>query len=651
MIHEVYLSSRFSILKTLTIKSFIMKNPILLLLCCFLLSIPAVFSQLTMWEQAGSNIYNENLRGNVGIGTPNPTERLTVLGNASISGITKSGNTMVGTWPRSNSFAFFGNNALDNNNSSNNYALLQENNGITYLNSSQNIRFRINNSDKMRLASNGNLGIGETNPSYKLHAKGGVYADGGWFRVSGNNGIYFQSHGGGFYMKDATWIRTSHNKSFYHNTGIMRTDGTFQVGPDGGRFLVKTDGKVGIGTTNPNAKVNIQGGTDVKKANGGFLILGALNSFNMGIDNNEIQARVNNNVSTLFLNSEGGSVYVGNVDNGFIVRNSGIVGVGSTSGNVKFNVQQTKFNDYGAFITSNSTNNNATLGLRNEGGGRALDIHKGLVFKPGGGFWGSTSDKRLKKNIKDFKVGLKALREVRPVSYYYNGKENMPSDTKYVGVIAQELLKIAPDMIIPFQGIEEDKEYYSVDPSNFLYMLINAVQELDQKVIDKEIAIESLTKEVQNLQQTLDKVDNLASLTQQADVLANQQEQIAHQQQQIDQLTELVEQLLHNQQISTSDNTQTLVLQKEAYLAQNTPNPFNGNTLVDYFIPENTKEAYLQVTSVDGRQIGKVSIPTFGQGQVNIKAHTYPSGNYFYSLVVDGQIVDTKKMMLTNSKN
>ncbi len=88
----------------------------------------------------------------------------------------------------------------------------------------------------------GNVGIGTTTPAYKLHTKGDIYANGGWFRVSGNQGLYFESYGGGFNMIDNTWIRTYGNKNFYHNTGIMRTDGTFQVGNAGATFQVVNGG-------------------------------------------------------------------------------------------------------------------------------------------------------------------------------------------------------------------------------------------------------------------------------------------------------------------------------------------------------------------------------------------------------------------------
>jgi len=99
----------------------------------------------------------------------------------------------------------------------------------------------------MSLTTDGKLGIGTSTPSHELQVQGNIYANGGWVRVAGNNGLYFQSYGGGFRMTDNTWIRTYGNKSFYHNTGIMRTDGSFQVGNNGSRFLVDGSGNVRIG--------------------------------------------------------------------------------------------------------------------------------------------------------------------------------------------------------------------------------------------------------------------------------------------------------------------------------------------------------------------------------------------------------------------
>jgi hypothetical protein len=106
-----------------------------------------------------------------------------------------------------------------------------------------------------------------------IHVKG-VYQDrnsrtirdanGGWVRTYGNTGWYNGSWGGGWYMVDSSWIRTYGNKSIYHNTGTMRTDGEFQVGSNGSRFRVRTNGRVGISVSSPSELLDVNGNVRVR---------------------------------------------------------------------------------------------------------------------------------------------------------------------------------------------------------------------------------------------------------------------------------------------------------------------------------------------------------------------------------------------------
>ena len=109
--------------------------------------------------------------GNVGIGTTtNPGEKLEIKGRV------KSDALTIGSWPaNAANYVFFGTNKLDQAQQHGNYALLVRSTGgdkgRTYLNSPVDIRFRINNLDKMVLANNGHVGIGTRSPDFPLSFK------------------------------------------------------------------------------------------------------------------------------------------------------------------------------------------------------------------------------------------------------------------------------------------------------------------------------------------------------------------------------------------------------------------------------------------------------------------------------------------------
>jgi len=82
-------------------------------------------------------------------------------------------------------------------------------------------------------------------------------------------------------------------------------------------------------------------------------------------------------------------------------------------------------------------------------------------------------------------------------------------------------------------------------------------------------------------------------------------------------------------------------------LEQNFPNPFNPSTNLNFSIP---KSGYVQVKIFDllGREIGSLvnNNLTAGSYSVNWNAGIFSSSVYFYSFIVDGTVIDTKKMVL-----
>lgn len=232
----------------------------------------------------------------------------------------------------------------------------------------------IGDSDRFTVDSAGNTWNGGTAyTSGKLTASGGV-------GISGSNSLSFDTYGGGFNMQDTTWIRTTGNKSLYLNTGTLRTDGTLQVGNGGatlsvtsggsfnynsGALFANTSNQVGIGTTSPRNRLDVQGGaviigTNIQNSGGfvdGTLTVGNTNYSYSGNNNGEawgsngdtitLQAKDYSTIAFLQANTKvdyirggAGSIDIGydggwgrsniNFTNG-IWNNAGNVGIGTTS--------------------------------------------------------------------------------------------------------------------------------------------------------------------------------------------------------------------------------------------------------------------------------------------------------------------------------
>lgn len=86
---------------------------------------------------------------------------------------------------------------------------------------------------------------------------------------------------------------------------------------------------------------------------------------------------------------------------------------------------------------------------------------------------------------------------------------------------------------------------------------------------------------------------------------------------------------------------------EQAILYQNNPNPFSVDTKIAYLLPVTSQKASLYIYNMNGLQVAEYSIYNMGEGFVTVSAGTLKAGMYLYSLIADGQVVDTKRMILT----
>ncbi len=82
-------------------------------------------------------------------------------------------------------------------------------------------------------------------------------------------------------------------------------------------------------------------------------------------------------------------------------------------------------------------------------------------------------------------------------------------------------------------------------------------------------------------------------------------------------------------------------------LYQNTPNPFSEKTEISFFLPQNVTAASLYIFNLQGSLLKDIPVKTRGKGSVLIDGAVLQPGMYIYSLIVNGQEVDSKRMVLT----
>ena len=158
--------------------------------------------------------------------------------------------------------------------------------------------------------------------------------------------------------------------------------------------------------------------------------------------------------------------------------------------------------DYGSYTGVLEFFTNGTGQASLYGNTKALVLTNGATYTSTGTV-GSFSDMRIKKNIQSFTDGLDVVTKINPVSFNYNEQAPFITDANQVGIIAQELEKVAPYMVetTSQKGIEDLK---SVNNQAYVFLLINAVKELaeqnkaqQQQLDEQKKIIERLIKEKQ----------------------------------------------------------------------------------------------------------------------------------------------------------
>ena len=108
----------------------------------------------------------------------------------------------------------------------------------------------------------------------------------------------------------------------------------------------------------------------------------------------------------------------------------------------------------------------------------------GSIAKAGIGLIGSAllSDEKTKNNIEHIQDALAVLRELRPVTVYYNEEYSSSPERLHHGFIAQEYVKHMPDATYYDESIDS----MCIDTIELIALLVRSVQQLETQVARME---------------------------------------------------------------------------------------------------------------------------------------------------------------------
>jgi len=385
---------------------------------------------------AGGAIYDDGT--NVGIGTTSPNYRLTVAGNTSANTIAAINNTS-----NVSRFSF-----AENATPSNTYTNIEGD-----ARSSGYLAFRTDDSERMRIISNGNIGVGTSVPAYK-------------FEVHGTNPVIRLKGGAGFgFLIDQNSTTGLVSQILYEAADLrFGTNSTERV-------RITSAGNIGVNTTSPQEV-------------SGYKFLTFDDTLGSGM-----VSKVNGTQALFFYSNVNGSLFSEQRALPLIFETSGsermrmgsdgrlLIGCTSTPSSSVSGVRISDPIQAACTFSAGSVTTSVTqLGFINGNG------VVGTIRTDGSSTaYNTSSDYRLKENVIPMSGALDRLSALKPSKFNFIADPNKTVD----GFLAHEVAEVVPEAITGEKdAVDEngDPIYQGIDQSKLVPLLTAAIQELKAEI-------------------------------------------------------------------------------------------------------------------------------------------------------------------------
>ena len=358
------------------------------------------------------------------------------------------------------------------------------------------LTFYTGGSERMRVDTSGNVGIGTSSFAFSAAGRGDLEINGSTDSVIGlkSNGTstgYFQATSSIFNVVAASVPMQ------IQSTGANYI-ASFTNGVE--RMRIDSSGNVGIGTSSPNGLIDVTSNANstaryyFRNTNAGT---GAYTILDLGND-------TSNSRGELFVTSSGNTSSWGS--NSLVLSNSGaypilfstnnaeraridssgnlLVGTTSQIGAGRVNVLATSATN--GIICQQVNNGNTVFSGFNAAGSTTFYVVGGGQIYSTSTSIAAISDQSQKENVVDIPYGLTTIQQLRPVKFDF--KEGCASEEKdLLGFIAQEVENVIPELVKPFG----EDGLLGLKMGDMLPVLVKAIQELNATITDLQAKLKS----------------------------------------------------------------------------------------------------------------------------------------------------------------